>query len=155
MSKNFCLIATQNPNSEEFKDNRNELTQKFLSNFQVIKFDKFTKEEIKTIAFGLAEQFDLKNCKNEAIKKNEKQIIEELTDFHNEWSEIAFNQEENKQIYTIREISASLDAFKNGENVYDTIMIIYGTRYENETKNKIERMLKENYKTIYSFKGNN
>ncbi len=32
-------------------------------------------------------------------------------------------------------------------------MIIYGTRYE--TKNKIERMLKEKYKTIYSFKGNN
>ena len=63
MSKNFCLIATQNPNSEEFKDKRNELTQKFLSNFQVIKFDKFTKEEIKIIAFGLAEQFDLKNCK--------------------------------------------------------------------------------------------
>ena len=152
MSKNFCLIATQNPNTEEFKDKRNELTQKFLSNFQVIKFDKFTKEEIKTIAFGLAEQFDLKNCKNEAIKKNEKQIIEELTDFHNEWSEIAFNQVENKQIYTIREISASLDAFKNGENIYDTIMIIYGARYENETKNKIERMLKEKYKTIYKFK---
>ena len=152
MSKNFCLIATQNPNSEEFKDKRNELTQKFLSNFQVIKFDKFTKEEIKTIAFGLAEQFDLKNCKNRQIKKNEKQIIEELTDFHNEWSEIAFNQEENKQIYTIREISASLDAFKNGENVYDTIMIIYGARYENETKNKIEKMLKEKYKTIYKFK---
>ena len=38
--------------------------------------------------------------------------------------------------------------------VYDTIMIIYGTRYENETKNKIQRMIKENYKTIYSFKGN-
>ena len=34
-------------------------------------------------------------------------------------------------------------------------MIIYGARYENETKNEIERMLKENYKTIYSFKGNN
>ena len=48
-----------------------------------------------------------------------------------------------------------MDAFKNGENVYDTIMIIYGARYENETKNEIERMLKENYKTIYSFKGNN
>ena len=62
MSKNFCLIASQNPNSEEFKDKRNELTQKFLSNFQIIKFDK---EEIKIIVFGLAEQFDLKNCKNE------------------------------------------------------------------------------------------
>ncbi len=46
-----------------------------------------------------------------------------------------------------------MDAFKNGENIYDIIMIIYGTRYE--TKNKIERMLKEKYKTIYSFKGNN
>ena len=47
-----------------------------------------------------------------------------------------------------------MNAFKNGEKVYDTIMIIYGTRYENETKNKIQRMIKENYKTIYSFKGN-
>ena len=34
-------------------------------------------------------------------------------------------------------------------------MIIYRTRYENEKKNKIEKILKENYKTIYSFKGNN
>ena len=56
---------------------------------------------------------------------------------------VTFNQEENKQIYIIREISVSLDAFKNGEKVYDTIMIINGTRYENETKNKIQRMLKE------------
>ena len=31
-------------------------------------------------------------------------------------------------------------------------MIIYGARYENETKNEIERILKEKYKTIYSFK---
>ena len=45
-----------------------------------------------------------------------------------------------------------MDAFKNGENVYDTIMIIYGARYENETKNKIEKILKEKYKTIYKFK---
>ena len=64
LSKNFYLITTQNPNSEEFKDKRNELTQKFLSNFQDIKFDKFSKEEIKNIAF----EFDLKNCKNEEIK---------------------------------------------------------------------------------------
>ena len=48
-----------------------------------------------------------------------------------------------------------MDAFKNGENVYDTIMIIYGARYDNETKKKIEKILKENYKIIYSFKGNN
>ena len=60
LSKNFCLIANQNPNSEEFKDKRNELTQKFLSNFQDKKFDKFTKEEIIIIACVLAEQFDLK-----------------------------------------------------------------------------------------------
>ena len=60
LSKNFCLIATQNHNSEEFKDKRNELTQKFLSNFQDIKFDKFTKEEIIIIACVLTEQFDLK-----------------------------------------------------------------------------------------------
>ena len=48
-----------------------------------------------------------------------------------------------------------MDTFKNGENVYDITIIIYVARYENETKNKIERMLIENYKTIYSFKGNN
>ncbi len=36
------------------------------------------------------------------------------------------------------------DAFKNGENIYDTIMIIYGARYENEIKNKIERKLQYN-----------
>ena len=164
VSKNFRLIATQNPNSEEFKNKRNELTQKFLSNFQVIKFDKFSKEEINTIAEGLAVQFGYfsKTCSYDKIPENnkKKKIVKELSDFHNEWSEKAFNDEENKQIYTIREISATLYALidkkdKKGENVYDTIMIIYGGRYEKDKKKEIENILKEKYKTIYGCKNEN
>ena len=164
MNKNFCLIATQNPNSEEFKNKRNELTQKFLSNFQVIKFDKFSNDEIEFIANGLAKKFGyiLEQCSYDKITENnkKKKIVKELSDFHNEWSEKAFNDEENKQIYTIREISATLYALidkkdKKGENVYDTIMIIYGGRYEKDKKKEIENILKEKYKTIYGCKNEN
>ena len=74
MNKDFCLIATQNPNSEEFKNKRNELTQKFLSNFQVIKFDKFSNDEIEFIANGLAKKFGyiLEHCSYDKITENNK-----------------------------------------------------------------------------------
>ena len=44
--KDFCLIATQNPNSGLYIGKRQDLGFEFLSHFQVIYFDKLLKKNI-------------------------------------------------------------------------------------------------------------
>ena len=45
----FCLIATQNPNINFYMNKRQNLSQNFLSHFQIIKFPCFEIEELKEI----------------------------------------------------------------------------------------------------------
>jgi len=133
MHPNFRLIATQNPNKGLFAHKRKDLGQKFISRFQVINFPEFSKEELRKIALGLAEQFHL---------EGEEGLINDLVSFHIEWSnlpEIA----EDIQCFTVREIAATVRAIANGNNPLDTVLTIYGARYTKDKREKLMNLLKE------------
>jgi len=46
------------------------------------------------------------------------------------------------QCFTFREITASVKSFSEGTNIYDTVMTIYGARYQKSLKVKLEKLLK-------------
>ena len=77
MNKDFILVATQNPKMEGFTNQRDELSQKFLSRFTVIEFPAFKFEELKEIAEGIAkknnyEQNDIVQKINSYVPSNSK-----------------------------------------------------------------------------------
>ena len=131
MGKGFNLIATQNPNKGLFANKRQDLGKKFLSRFHVINFDNFEKEELYEIAKGLGEN---------AIPKISNQILKELVEFHDEWS----NLEERKNdmlCFTIREIETTISAISKGKNIKEVILSIYGSRYKSKEYEKLKLML--------------
>ena len=141
MGKGFNLIATQNPNKGLFANKRQELGKKFLSRFHVINFDSFQKEELYEIAKGLG-----------ARKRINLQILKELVDFHDEWS----NLEERKNdilCFTIREIEATINAIANGNNAKDSILCIYGSRYKSNEYEKLKSTLSK-YPSLNKDKNN-
>ena len=129
MGKGFNLIATQNPNKGLFANKRQDLGKKFLSRFHIINFDSFQKKELYQIAFGLGT--------NKSISKN---ILKELVDFHEEWSNL---EERSNDIlcFTIREIEATINAIANKENIRDAILSIYGSRYKSKEFEKLKSIL--------------
>ena len=134
----FSLIATQNPNKGLFANKRQNLGKKFMSKFQVITFPEFTEDELNKIAIGLGKSFGF---------KGDNKILEDLVKFHKKWA----SSEEIKddvQCFTVREIAASVKAFSEGMNLYDTVMTIYGARYQKSLKEKLSNLLK----TYDSFK---
>ena len=131
-NKNFRLIATQNPNKGLFANKRQNLGLKFYSRFKVISFPSFSIEELKEIGLKLAEKF----------KYNNPTVVKELVDFHKEWSDER-EKTEDPQCFTIREIAATVHALSKKENIYDTIMTIYGARYKNKLKEKLKNTLKK------------
>ena len=56
MNKDFILVATQNPKIEGFTNQRDELSQKFLSRFTVLEFPTLEFEELRDIAKGIAKK---------------------------------------------------------------------------------------------------
>ncbi|KAH0791477.1 hypothetical protein GPJ56_004588 [Histomonas meleagridis] len=129
----FRLIATQNPNKGLFANKRQDLGPKFLSRFQIINFPEFTKEELLKIGLGLAKKFKYKS-------RNE--IIEQLVDFHMEWSEKP-DIAEDIFCFTVREIAATVKALADGADIYDTIMTIYGARYPKKLRDELETTLQK------------
>ena len=132
MNEKFCLIATQNPNKGLFANKRQNLSQKFLNKFQPIYFPSFTKEELLEIAKGLSKN---------SIYQDNSELIEDLIDFHYEWSQKP-EFLDDVQCLTIREIAASIDAFSKGKNPYDTILTIYGARYKKEIRQELIKIIK-------------
>ena len=133
--KDFCLIATQNPNSGLYIGKRQDLGFEFLSHFQVIYFDKFTKEEYKYMAIGLSKKFGFEES------EEQNQFIDEFVKFHLEWTE---KKVDELQCFTIREITAILKVLSNKDNKlkpYQIIMIIYGARYDEKGKNELSNEL--------------
>lgn len=126
----FVLVATQNPNKGAFANKRQDLGLKFSSHFQIITFPAFTETELQTIAEGLAQRFGYDN----------KEVISELVQFHSAWSRTPAIQND-PQCFTIREIAAAVHAFSQKRNVYDTVMTIYGARYEADLKNQLTELL--------------
>ena len=50
MNSNFRIFATQNPKSNDYVLSRNELSEKFLSRFVVLKFNELEKKELFEIS---------------------------------------------------------------------------------------------------------
>jgi len=133
MHPNFRLIATQNPNKGLFAHKRKDLGQKFISRFQVVNFPEFSKDELREIAKGLAEQFHL---------EGQEDLIDDLVSFHIEWSNLP-EVVEDIQCFTVREIAATVRALANRNNPLDTVLTIYGARYTKDKREKLMSLLKE------------
>lgn len=130
MHPKFRVIATQNPNKGSYAHKRQSLGLKFYSRFQAINFPALTDKELSLIGEGLAIRFGYKNL----------ELVRDLVKFHKEWSENPIILDD-PQCFTIREIAAAVKAFSLGESVYDTIMTIYGARYQNDIKQKLKMVL--------------
>lgn len=131
MHPNFGIIATQNPNKGAFTNKRRELWLSFLSKFQRINFPNFTKDELIDISIGLARQSNYKD-----------DILMDIVSFYMDWQE-KMNSIDDVQCFTIRGIRA----FTQNKNIYDTIMTIYGERYQKDIKNQLKEELKK-YKAL-------
>ena len=86
--KDFRIVATQNPKSGAFSTTRDRLSTKFLETFQVVEFPEFTAKELSDIAHQAAQK---KNYKNE-------KIIEQISNFHNEWVKSEFSKKVHNAI---------------------------------------------------------
>ena len=139
--KNFCLIATQNPNSGFYLNKRQNLGLDFLSHFQRISFPLLSKEELEKIALGLSKKFEL-----EKKIKNSEEFIKELVNFHVKWA----NEEKNDiKCFTVRELAATIKNLSLAPNHFQILMIIYGSRYEKSKKEKLKETL-ENFPILNS-----
>ena len=150
MHKDFGIIATQNLNKDAFANKRKELGVGFLSRFQRIYFPDFTKDDLINIAKGQALQ--------NKIEIND-EILKDIVSFHMTWQN--FLKENNKnnlvnevQFLTIREIEGLIKALSEKENIYDTIMTIYGTGYQKDMKTQLKEKLKK-YKSFKDLKLSN
>ena len=144
MKQGFCLIATQNPNKDNYLNKRQYLSQSFLSHFQIIEFPSFEIEELEEIAKTLFKSFN----NNEEGDEKDKDFISDLIAFHKYWTSL---DEVKNDIccFTIREIAASVKAYidENKKNAFKIVKVIYGSRYENKQKSELLKKLGE-YKSF-------
>ena len=131
MHKNFDIIATQYPNKGAFANKRQELGIGFLSRFQKINFPNFTKEELIDMAKGLAKQNNYKGNED---------ILTDIVIFHMDWQEET-SSVDDVQCFTIREIEGIIRALAQNKNIYDTIMTVYGARYQKKIRDQLKRKL--------------
>ena len=139
----FSLIATQTINIDSLDNKTTNLDKKFISRFHVMTFHEFGEEELYEIAIGLSKNFNF---------KVDKKIIEDLVKFHKKLS----NSEDFKgyfHYFTLREISDSIKAFSEGNNIFDSIMTIYGSGYQKSLKQKLEKLLRS-YDSFVNIKPN-
>ena len=139
MNKDFILVATQNPKMEGFTNQRDELSQKFLSRFTVVEFPAFEIEELRDIAKGIA--------KKNNYEKNE--IVEKISDLHYQW---VYNEKDSKsssQCFTVRDISATIKAISEGQDPSDAVNCFYGSRYRGKEFEHLMEIIKTNYSPLY------
>jgi len=136
----FCLIATQNPNKDNYINKRQNLSHSFLSHFQVIKFPSFDIEELKKIANDLFISFN----NGEKGDENDNNFLNDLIDFHKSWTS---KEERKKELacFTIREIAATVKAYidEKKKNPYKIVKVIYASRYPKDKKEELLKLLRE------------
>ena len=146
---NFALVATQNPNKGAFAGKRQELGAEFLSRFQRIYCPEIEKEEMLEIALGIARNVGYL-ASGEARNESRKQIIKDIVNLHFDWAKE--NESQNDiQCFTIREIESIIECLSNKEDLYNTIMTIYGGRFKQNKKDELEKKMK-NYATLKNLK---
>ena len=134
----FCLIATQNPNRDNYMNKRQELSKSFLSHFQIIKFPPFEIKELREIAKKLFKSFNNNDEGDEVDKK----FITDLISFHEAWT----SKEERKGeilCFTIREIAATVKAYidEGKKNPFKIVKVIYASRYTSYIKGELLKLL--------------
>ena len=138
--KNFRIIATQNPKTGSFALTRDRLSNKFLETFQVVEFPSFSEEELKAIAIESAKKLKYLNEGEENTKKFD--IIKQIGIFHNEWVKSPLSKE-SPQCYTVRDLNVSIKAISENIPPEEVISCFYGSRYDKNTYNKMQYILKE------------
>jgi len=146
---NFALVATQNPNKGAFSGKRQELGEEFLSRFQKIYCPEIEKEEMLQIALGIARNVGYL-ASGETRNEAKKQIIKDIVNLHFDWAKETESQSDI-QCFTIREIESVLECLSNNEDLYNTIMTIYGGRFKQNKKDELEKKMK-NYVTLKNIK---
>ena len=96
MNNNFRIFATQNPKSNDYVLSRNELSEKFLSRFVVLKFKELEKKELFEISKKIYEKEKINIINKNELNKNKKQneyyidsienkILKNISSFHFDW----------------------------------------------------------------------
>ena len=139
MNKDFILVATQNPKMEGFSNQRDELSQKFLSRFTVVEFPAFEIEELRTIAKGIAEKNNYKKM----------DIVQKISDLHYQWVYKEKDSKSSPQCFTVRDINATIKAISEGQEPSDAVNCFYGSRYRGKELEHFMQILKEDYTPLY------
>ena len=139
MSPDFIIVATQNPKTEGFSNQRDELSQKFISRFTVVEFPAFDITELRTIAKGIAE-------KN---KYGQKDIVQKISDLHYQWVYKEKDSKSSSQCFTVRDINATIKAISEGQEPSDAVNCFYGSRYKGKEFEHLMQILKEKYPPLY------
>lgn len=127
MKSNFCLIATQNKRTKFYRDKREFAGIKFLSKFQIVNFEEFTKDELLDISKEIKDNIS-ENKDRVAMEDSD---IEKLINFHLEMLKIKSN---DFICFTLRQIYSYIEAFSKGEDIYNIIYNIYGNMHEQQQK---------------------
>ena len=84
-------------------------------------------DELSEISKGLSQIYGLKDDR----------ILDDLIYFHKTW----MDRKDDNQCFTLREIIAAIKAISKGRNILNTLMTIYGGRYQSEQKEKLENLI--------------
>ena len=140
--ENFICVATQNPKLGAFSNQREELSDKFISRYQFVEFPEIKIEELKRIAEGIAIKNNYRN----------KEIVESISNLYYQW---VYNEKESKtspQCFTIRDIKTIIIAISS-ENIKeepgDAVNCFFGSRYRGEAFNHLMDIIKNKYPLIY------
>lgn len=138
-NNNFIIVATQNPKIEGFINQRDELSQKFISRFNVVEFPPFEIDELKIIAKGIAEKNNYKKP----------EIVKEISDLHYQWVYKENDSKSSQQCFTVRDINATIKAISEGQEPGDVVNCFYGSRYKGKEFNHLMEIIKKKYKNLY------
>lgn len=139
INPDFILVATQNPKIEGFTNQRDELSQKFISRFTVVEFPSFEINELREIAKGIAEKNN--------YKKND--IVQKISDLHYQWVYEEIDSKSSNQCFTVRDINATIKAISEWQEPSDAVNCFYGSRYKGKEFEHFIQILKEKYPVLY------
>ena len=139
MHPDFIIVATQNPKIEGFTNQRDELSQKFLSRFTVVEFPAFEIEELRNIAKGIAKK---NNYNNE-------EIVKKISDLHYQWVYEEKDSKSSSQCFTVRDINATIKAISEGQEPSDAVNCFYGSRYRGIAFEHLMEIIKKKYSSLY------
>ena len=132
---NFRIIATQNPNKDNFQSKRTKLSKKFLSRFITIEFPQLNDNELYDISINISHKLHQKYQISEEKIKN-------LISFHSKWSKKRKNSQDIFD-FTLRDILSSLKLMNSDDLYYPSIYLNYISRYPKNIKDEAIQIFKK------------